>query len=203
MLEGEPVAHIDPAALHDPGWSKTRRAAGRVSRLSEELREHPARVPLLALGRMVPVRRAVAALMALRAPRAAAPEPWRSGAIPGRAPPVAAVVETLRRDGIWPGLRLPPALVAAIRAFAEAAPCQGGPGWSVRFTPATRAEPEVAATYGADAILAMTGAAGSGFLEDPFGFHTGTSVRRGRRLMLELSFGITATTRRAGLADLG
>jgi hypothetical protein len=54
----------------------------------------------------------------------------------------------------------------------------------------------VAALRGPEAIEVLTGPAGTGFVEDPFGYHTGSAVRRGRRLILELSFGISRTTRR-------
>jgi hypothetical protein len=36
---------------------------------------------------------------------------------------------------------------------------------------------------------------GPGFVEDPFGLHTGSAVRRSRRLLLELSFDVSRTTR--------
>jgi hypothetical protein len=51
---------------------------------------------------------------------------------------------------------------------------------------------EIIATYGREAVQVIDGRAGTGFVEDPFGFHTGAALRRGRRLMLEVSFGITA-----------
>lgn len=54
----------------------------------------------------------------------------------------------------------------------------------------------VAALRGPDAIEVITGSAGTGFVEDPFGYHTGSGVQRGRRLILELSFGISRTTGR-------
>jgi hypothetical protein len=60
---------------------------------------------------------------------------------------------------------------------------------------------EIAATYGTDAIQLVDGPAGTGFVEDSFGYHTGTLVKEGRRLMLELSFGITSTTRRRPFGD--
>lgn len=45
--------------------------------------------------------------------------------------------------------------------------------------------------YPADAFLVVTGPAGSGFAEDPFCFHTGTSPVSRNRLMLEIEYGIT------------
>jgi len=60
----------------------------------------------------------------------------------------------------------------------------------------SRSRTAVAALHGAAAIEAITGSAGTGFVEDPFGYHTGTTVQRGRRLILELSFGISRTARR-------
>ena len=43
--------------------------------------------------------------------------------------------------------------------------------------------------YGEDAICTITGAAGTGFAEDPFGYHIGRPLTGERRLILELSFG--------------
>jgi hypothetical protein len=60
---------------------------------------------------------------------------------------------------------------------------------------------EIVASYRTDAIQPVTGPAGSGFVEDSFGYHTGTSVNEGGRLMLELSFGIISTTRRRPFGD--
>jgi hypothetical protein len=47
------------------------------------------------------------------------------------------------------------------------------------------------ATYPAQAFLLITGEAGSGFAEDPFCFHTGTSPLARDRLMLEIEYGIS------------
>jgi hypothetical protein len=55
---------------------------------------------------------------------------------------------------------------------------------------------KVVALRGAEAIEVITSPAGTGFVKDPFGYHTGSAVRRGRRLIFELSFGISRTTRR-------
>jgi hypothetical protein len=60
---------------------------------------------------------------------------------------------------------------------------------------------KLAAAYGTDAFTTLTGEAGTAFVEDPFGFHTGMAVRSGRRLVLEVSFGITGATRRESLVD--
>ena len=59
-----------------------------------------------------------------------------------------------------------------------------------------KTDAEIISTYGPAAVQTVTGPAGSGFAEDPFGFHTGRSVRHGRRLMLEVSFGISGRQRR-------
>jgi hypothetical protein len=45
--------------------------------------------------------------------------------------------------------------------------------------------------YPPEAFLTITGPAGFGFAEDPFGFHTGTSVQARPRLMLEVEYGVT------------
>jgi hypothetical protein len=54
-----------------------------------------------------------------------------------------------------------------------------------------KSDSAVIAAYGADAVQRVTGPAGTGFVEDPFGYHTGTAIRQGRRLVLELSYGIS------------
>ncbi|MBK1661674.1 hypothetical protein CKO45_26060 [Paracraurococcus ruber] len=59
-----------------------------------------------------------------------------------------------------------------------------------------RTAPDILAAYGPEAIEVLTGPAGFGFVEDPFGFHTGAAVEEGRRLCLEVSFGITGLLRR-------
>ncbi|WP_270934506.1 phytanoyl-CoA dioxygenase family protein [Falsiroseomonas oryzae] len=64
----------------------------------------------------------------------------------------------------------------------------------------TRSEAWLRHAYGAEAIQDVTGPAGSGIAEDPFGFHTGSTLRAGRRLMLELSFGVTGVRARPHLA---
>lgn len=311
----------------DPGWSMRARMAARLPRLLADLREHPGALALFLFGRIPALRRLVAASVARRRP----PDPRLAEAATsapggGLAPPmsVAVAVETLRREGLLTGIRLDPDSVAAIRAFAETAPCHGGPDGRLRFAleqrdeaarrsglalpvghlaqvqrdcpaaaaiardpwlravaagylgarpilidlrlwwsfpapGATRTErsavaqdafhfdlgdwhqlkaflyltdvgPEegphvfvrgsharrpflqqfhpfsaraparLEAAYGAGSFTLLTGPAGTAFLEDPFGFHTGTAVRRGRRLILEVSFGITGATRRATLA---
>ncbi|MDW3175946.1 MAG: phytanoyl-CoA dioxygenase family protein [Acidimicrobiia bacterium] len=57
---------------------------------------------------------------------------------------------------------------------------------------AKRSDDAIAGFYGSDALTAITGRAGSGFLEDPFCFHKGTAPTTTDRLILELQF---ATTR--------
>jgi hypothetical protein len=55
---------------------------------------------------------------------------------------------------------------------------------------------EVVAAYGATNVLPLTGPAGFGFAEDPFGFHMGTAPERTPRLMMEVAFGVSAASRR-------
>jgi hypothetical protein len=55
---------------------------------------------------------------------------------------------------------------------------------------------DVLATYGADRLVRVHGPAGSGLVEDSFGFHAGSLARRRPRLMLEVGFGITPPGRR-------
>jgi len=50
---------------------------------------------------------------------------------------------------------------------------------------------EIERIYGRDAIVTLTGPEGFGFVEDPFGFHMGTLAKRGARLVLEISFGVS------------
>ena len=55
---------------------------------------------------------------------------------------------------------------------------------------------EVLSTYGADRLMSIYGAAGSGFAEDPYGYHAGSLAQTTNRLMLEIGFGITSPNRR-------
>ncbi len=55
---------------------------------------------------------------------------------------------------------------------------------------------EVVATYPEGRLARIFGPAGSGFAEDPYGYHAGALARAGRRLMLEIGFGITPPNRR-------
>jgi hypothetical protein len=50
---------------------------------------------------------------------------------------------------------------------------------------------EIERTYGQEAIVKLTGPEGFGFAEDPFGFHMGSLAKRERRLVLEISFGVS------------
>jgi hypothetical protein len=61
-----------------------------------------------------------------------------------------------------------------------------------------RSDEEITKVYGTRAIQTLTGPAGSGFAEDPFGYHTGTRVQSGRRLILEVSYGISNLTMKPG-----
>lgn len=61
----------------------------------------------------------------------------------------------------------------------------------------SKTDQQIISAYGSGAVQTVIGPAGTGFVEDPFGFHTGTSVTEGRRLMLEISFGITNVVRYA------
>lgn len=55
---------------------------------------------------------------------------------------------------------------------------------------------EVVATYKGGRLARIFGPAGAGFAEDPYGYHAGALARAGRRLMLEVGFGITPPSRR-------
>jgi len=55
---------------------------------------------------------------------------------------------------------------------------------------------EIMRYYGEDNAVTLTGKAGTGFIEDPFGFHMGTAPTQKPRLMLEVGFGISKPSRR-------
>lgn len=55
---------------------------------------------------------------------------------------------------------------------------------------------EVIEYYGADSPLTVVGGAGTGFVEDPFGFHMGTLAKETPRLMMEVGFGVSRPSRR-------
>jgi hypothetical protein len=50
---------------------------------------------------------------------------------------------------------------------------------------------EVEDVFGKDAVLSITGAQGSAFFEDTFGFHKGTVCRTGRRLLFQVQYSIS------------
>jgi hypothetical protein len=62
---------------------------------------------------------------------------------------------------------------------------------------------ELEAIYGAAMFRTIVGAAGSGFSEDPFVFHTGATVRTNPRLILELEFGLDDPSPSYRYGDLG
>jgi hypothetical protein len=55
---------------------------------------------------------------------------------------------------------------------------------------------EIVEYYGKDSPITLTGKAGSGFVEDPFGFHMGTVATENPRLMMEVGFGVSKPSRR-------
>ena len=55
---------------------------------------------------------------------------------------------------------------------------------------------EIHEFYGKDSPLTLTGRAGTGFVEDPFGFHMGTVATQKPRLMMEVGFGVSKPSRR-------
>ena len=56
--------------------------------------------------------------------------------------------------------------------------------------------------YGAGNFVTICGPAGFGFAEDPFGFHMGTVAQKEPRLILEIEYGLSYTTRRQYLGIL-
>ncbi|AYG61134.1 hypothetical protein QD460_04835 [Rhizobium jaguaris] len=57
-------------------------------------------------------------------------------------------------------------------------------------------EEEVLGFYGKGSAVTLTGKAGFGFVEDPFGFHMGTVPTQKPRLMMEVGFGVSKPSRR-------
>lgn len=55
---------------------------------------------------------------------------------------------------------------------------------------------DVLGYYGHDSAVTLTGPAGSGFVEDPFGFHMGTVPTQKPRLMMEVGFGVSKPSKR-------
>jgi hypothetical protein len=55
----------------------------------------------------------------------------------------------------------------------------------------SRSDRHVVNRYGRDNLVVKHGPAGTGFVQDPFGFHTGTSVTGGGRLILEVEYGVS------------
>jgi hypothetical protein len=55
----------------------------------------------------------------------------------------------------------------------------------------SRSDRHVIGKYGRDSLVVKQGPAGTGFVEDPFGFHTGTSVTGAARLVLEIEYGVS------------
>lgn len=55
---------------------------------------------------------------------------------------------------------------------------------------------EVLDYYGEASAVTLTGNAGSGFVEDPFGFHMGTVPTTKPRLMMEVGFGVSKPSQR-------
>jgi hypothetical protein len=55
---------------------------------------------------------------------------------------------------------------------------------------------EVLEFYGEESAVTLTGKAGYGFVEDPFGFHMGTVAKYHPRLMMEVGFGVSKPSKR-------
>ncbi|MBP1843588.1 hypothetical protein J2046_001844 [Rhizobium petrolearium] len=55
---------------------------------------------------------------------------------------------------------------------------------------------EVLEFYGEENAVTLTGRAGTGFVEDPFGFHMGTLAKQSPRLMMEVGFGVSKPSKR-------
>jgi hypothetical protein len=57
----------------------------------------------------------------------------------------------------------------------------------------SRSSHYITSKYGRDNLVVMQGPAGAGFVEDPYGFHTGTAVTGASRLILEIEYGVSRT----------
>ncbi len=57
----------------------------------------------------------------------------------------------------------------------------------------SRSSHYITSKYGRDNFVVMQGQAGTGFVEDPYGFHTGTAVTGASRLILEIEYGVSRT----------
>ena len=57
----------------------------------------------------------------------------------------------------------------------------------------SRSSHYITSKYGRDNFEVMYGQAGTGFVEDPYGFHTGTAVTGASRLILEIEYGVSRT----------
>ena len=57
----------------------------------------------------------------------------------------------------------------------------------------SRSSDRITAKYGRDNLAVMQGPAGTAFVEDPYGFHTGTAVTGASRLILEIEYGVSRT----------
>lgn len=55
---------------------------------------------------------------------------------------------------------------------------------------------EILEYYGSENVVELTGKAGTGFVEDPFGFHMGTPAKTTPRLMMEVGFGVSKPSKR-------
>ncbi|WP_455872597.1 hypothetical protein [Rhizobium yanglingense] len=55
---------------------------------------------------------------------------------------------------------------------------------------------DVLGFYGKESAVTLTGKAGTGFVEDPFGFHMGTLAKHTPRLMMEVGFGVSKPSKR-------
>jgi hypothetical protein len=49
----------------------------------------------------------------------------------------------------------------------------------------------IAARHTPASVTTVTGLAGTGFVEDPYGYHTGRSVKSRARLMLDIEYGVS------------
>jgi hypothetical protein len=308
---------VQPKNATLAGWGALPRLRARLPTLAPDLLARPRLLLLLVFGRFLPIRQLLTAVLRRAAPRNAASTAEDSVRLSDLDIP--AIVDTVRQEGICTALRLPPDMVAEIRAYAETHTCYGGPGWntpvepphtnatgpdgvrilaanlpdaypdcpavahlvqqgvfhaiaaeylgpsaqiidvrlwwsfpagdasradlrrvaqdtfhfdladwgqlkfffyltdvdaetgahvyvrgsharrplSCQFTPfSAKRDDQIDALYGPASIQTVLGPAGTGFVEDVFGFHTGLAVRRDRRLVLEMSFGTTGLLRR-------
>jgi len=125
-------------------WGRLRRMGAQLPRYIGYARRDPVWPLMFSLGRLMPVRHAV-----WRLSRPYRPAQRASALFPQV--DTAAAVQTLRRDGLHPGLMLPGQIVRGIRHFAERTPCFGNIDGNLEFL--ARDQPAVEQSLGRSVLV--------------------------------------------------